>query len=247
MDVGCGRGGPIELITRKRNLFSVGADIFQPYLLHCQAKEAYDDLVCCDVRLLPFGADKFDIVICTEVLEHLQRHEAEELVDEMERIARRQVIISTPVGRCHQHAYDSNPYQAHKSTWSSQDFSRLGYTVRGSGLRGMGGLIAQETSPLPEWLRLLANAVWMLATPLSYYLPQIGGGSMVCIKNLAGRGRRRPHSDSMAGVRAPDRRGRAPTGPSPCWIRGGSMVTLRARYSTITQLGSPSLEVGGTG
>jgi len=176
LDVGCGRGGPIELITRKRNLFSVGADIFQPYLLHCQAKEAYDDLVCCDVRLLPFGADKFDIVICTEVLEHLQRHEAEELVDEMERIARRQVIISTPVGRCHQHAYDSNPYQAHKSTWSSQDFSRLGYTVRGSGLRGMGGLIAQETSPLPEWLRLLANAVWMLATSLSYYLPQIGGG-----------------------------------------------------------------------
>ena len=30
LNVGCGRGGPIELINRKRRLFSVGADIFRP-------------------------------------------------------------------------------------------------------------------------------------------------------------------------------------------------------------------------
>jgi hypothetical protein len=59
--------------------------------------------------------------------------------------------------------------------------------VRGSGLRGMGGLISQETSPLPEWLRLVANAVWMLATPFSYYSPRIGG-NMVCVKNIDGEG-----------------------------------------------------------
>ena len=87
----------------------------------------------------------------------------------MERIARRQVVISIPVGRCHQQAYGGNPYQAH--------------TVRGSGLRGMGGLIAQETSPLPDWLRLVANAAWILASPFSYCFPRVGG-NMVCIKKL---------------------------------------------------------------
>lgn len=183
LDVGCGRGGPIEHINRKRKLFSVGVDIFRPYLLHCRAAGIHDDLVCCDVRLLPFGQDRFDIVLCCEVLEHLQRYEAEGLVNDIELIACRQVIITAPVGRCHQEEYDANPHQAHKSTWVPQDFRRLGYSVRGSGLRGMAGLIAQETSPLPEWLRLVANAVWILASPFSYYFPEMGG-SMVCIKKL---------------------------------------------------------------
>ncbi len=45
LDIGCGRGGPIELIYRKRKLFSVGADVFWPYLLHCQATGLYDDRI----------------------------------------------------------------------------------------------------------------------------------------------------------------------------------------------------------
>ena len=187
LDVGCGRGGPAELINRKRRLFSVGADIFRPYLLHCRAAGIYDDLVCCDVRYLPFPPESFDVVLCGEVVEHLERVDALALMKSMEAIARRQVIISTPVGQCGQQAYDGNPHQAHHSTWLPQDFRQLGYAVRGSGLRGMGGLIAQETSPLPEWLRLVANAVWILASPFSYYSPRIGG-NMVCVKNIDGVG-----------------------------------------------------------
>jgi len=189
LDVGCGRGRPIELINRKRRLFSVGAVSFRPNLLHCRAAGIYDDLVCCDVRYLPFPPESFDVVLCGEVVEHLERLDALALVKSMEDIARRQVVISTPVGRCPQQAYDGNPHQAHRSTWLPQDFRRLGYTVRGSGLRGMGGLVAlaQETSPLPEWLRLVANAVWMLASPFSYYFPRIGG-AMVCVKNIRSHG-----------------------------------------------------------
>lgn len=185
LDIGCGRGGPIGLLNRKRKLFSVGADVFWPYLQHCKATRLYDDLVCCDVRYLPFLPESFDVVLCGEVVEHLERVEALALMKSIEAIARRQVIISTPVGQCEQYPYDGNPYQAHHSSWMPQDFRRLGYTVRGSGLRGMGGLISRETSPLPEWLRLLANAIWMLATPFSYYFPRIAG-NMVCVMNIRG-------------------------------------------------------------
>jgi hypothetical protein len=50
------------------------------------------------------------------------------LVDDLEaieRIARRRVIITAPVGRCHQEEYDANPHQAHKSTWLPQDFREI--------------------------------------------------------------------------------------------------------------------------
>lgn len=186
LDVGCGQGGPIEYIRGRRRLFAVGADIFLPYLRYHLTSGAYDGLVRCDVRKLPFGPGTFDVVFCGEVLEHLEEGEGLRLLASMESVARQQVIITTPVGHCHQHAYDGNEYQAHRSAWTPRALRRLGYRVRGSGLQRMGGLIARETSPLPEWLRLLANAVWMAATPVSYYIPEIGGG-MVCIKDIRPR------------------------------------------------------------
>jgi SAM-dependent methyltransferase len=201
LDIGCGRGGPIELIRRRRRLFLVGADIFLPYLLHCQAAKVYDHLVCCDVRYLPFTPKSFDVVLCTEVLEHLERVDALVLLKSMEAIARRQVIISTPVGQCEQQAYDGNPHQAHHSSWMPQDFRRLGYTVRGSGVRGMAGLISKETSPLPEWLRLLANAIWILSTPFSYYFPRIGG-TTVCVMNVRGQRWKNARGELVSASRA---------------------------------------------
>jgi hypothetical protein len=73
----------------------------------------------------------------------------------------------------------------------------------------MGGLIARENSPLPDWLRLLANAVWLAATPLSYFLPEIGG-SMVCLKETgpapAVAAARRGEDGVAAGAGVPDER-----------------------------------------
>jgi SAM-dependent methyltransferase len=184
LDVGCGQGGPIQYIRPRRGVSAVGADIFLPYLRQHLRDGAYEGLVLCDVRRLPFDPGSFDVVFCGEVLEHLEENEGRKLLTSIERIARRQVIITTPVGHCAQHPYDDNEYQAHRSAWTPGALRRLGYRVRGSGLRGMGGLIAQENSPLPEWLRFVANVVWMAATPLTYCLPGLAG-SMVCVKDVA--------------------------------------------------------------
>lgn len=183
LDVGCGQGGPIGYIRSRRRLFAVGADIFAPYLRDHLDRGTYEGLVRCDVRALPFASATFDVVFCGEVLEHLEDLDGRKLLASMERVARRQVILTTPTGHCEQHPYDGNEYQAHRSAWTPAVLRRLGYRVRGSGLRGMGGLIARENSPLPDWLRLLANAVWMIATPFSYFLPEVGGG-MVCVKKI---------------------------------------------------------------
>ncbi len=209
LDVGCGQGGPIDYVRSRRRLFAVGVDTFLPYLRGHLDRGTYEGLVRCDVRHLPFGAATFDVVFCGEVLEHLEEAEGREFLASMECVARRQVILTTPVGRCDQHAYDGNEYQAHRSAWTPSALRGLGYRVRGSGLRGFSGLIARENSPLPELLRLLANAVWMVATPFSYFLPEIGGG-MVCVKQVqpltAAEGKGLPRLKHRAGAGGSGRR-----------------------------------------
>jgi 2-polyprenyl-3-methyl-5-hydroxy-6-metoxy-1,4-benzoquinol methylase len=95
----------MKFINRARNLYTVGLD--------AKKNNAHDDYVLCDVRHMPVKDKSFDVVLCIEVLEHLEREEGINLIRAMEKVARRQVILTTPVSEYEQHAYDDNPYQEH--------------------------------------------------------------------------------------------------------------------------------------
>ncbi|MCJ7791619.1 MAG: class I SAM-dependent methyltransferase [Dehalococcoidia bacterium] len=140
LDVGCGTGRAGAIIRRHRgDILMVGVDIFMPYLQNCRKNNIYNALIYCDARRLPFMKKTFDVVICREVIEHLERQEGEELIKKPEQIAQRQVIVTTPAGVYGQHEYDGNPFQEHKSFREPCDLRRLGYTVRGVGIRKMHG------------------------------------------------------------------------------------------------------------
>jgi SAM-dependent methyltransferase len=182
LDVGAGRGRPMRFLRRRLRFYAVGVDIFRPYLQECQRQGVYDDYVQVDARSLPFQSDSFDAVLCMEVLEHLEREEGLALIAALEQIARRQVIISTPVGAHHQHDYDGNPYQEHKYIWQPGELKRLGYRVIGHGLRGLGGMSGIQ-SPLPRMLRPLVDLAWILAGPVASIRPECAG-NMVASKSL---------------------------------------------------------------
>jgi predicted SAM-dependent methyltransferase len=129
-----------------------------------------------------FKNNSFDIVLCVEVLEHLKRDEGEKLLKEMERIAKKQVILTTPVGKFKQEAYNGNPHQEHKYVWSPKQMKPLGYKVIGVGMRNLSGKAGIQ-SQLPRTLRLLINIIWILAGPFAYFIPRLAG-DMVCSKNL---------------------------------------------------------------
>lgn len=182
LDVGCGRGETMGFINRNTRYFSVGIDIFEPYLRECKRQRIHSQYVLGDVRNLPFRDKSFDIVLCLEVLEHLGRKEGETLLNEMEVIAKKQVVLSTPVGNYKQESFDGNPHQEHKYTWSPKEMKALGYRVIGIGLRNLGGKAGIQ-SPLPRPLRLLVNIIWVLAGPLVYFFPGLAG-DMVCTKEI---------------------------------------------------------------
>lgn len=180
LDVGCGKAEPMSSINRKGRLIAVGADGFEPYLQICRESGLFHDLIQCDVRQLPLKDNSFDTVMCMEVLEHLDREEGEQLLASLERIARKQVILTTPAGKYDQHIYDGNPNQEHKYIWQPSEMRDLGYTVRGCGIARFGGE-GGAVSRLPGFLKPIIHLLWILAGPVVYYAPDLSG-SLVCYK-----------------------------------------------------------------
>ena len=182
LDIGCGKGEPMKFINRHKRFYTVGVDVFEPYINECKRQGTHNEYVLCDIQKLPFPRKSFDIVLCMEVLEHLQREAGQKLLEAMEEIARKQVIISTPVGTYKQHTYDDNPHQEHKTIWRPAELKKLGYKVRGHGLRNIGGREGLISS-LPRIIQPLGYIVWVLVGPLVHFSPRLAG-DMVCIKSL---------------------------------------------------------------
>lgn len=67
-----------------------------------------------------------DSVFCLDVIEHLPKVDGLRLIEELDRVARRQVVILTPVGFMPQEGdvwgYHGHEVQRHLSAWQPEDF-----------------------------------------------------------------------------------------------------------------------------
>ncbi len=180
LDVGCGKGEPAQFLNRHGLYRFTGFDAFEPYLRQCRGEKIHDAYIQGDVRHLPFADNSFDTVMCLEVLEHLEKSDGDLLLRELERVASRQVILSTPVGIYEQAEFDGNPHQEHKYIWQPQQMKELGYSIRGIGLRNISGH-AGVHSPHSVPVQVMINILWVLSSPFSYFYPRLAG-DMVCVK-----------------------------------------------------------------
>lgn len=69
---------------------------------------------------------KYDIVICGDMIEHLDKEDGRKLIEEMKRHATGALIVSVPLGECPQDAIGGNPMEVHRSTWRRADFRGQG-------------------------------------------------------------------------------------------------------------------------
>ncbi len=136
VDIGCGKGTMGALLRNYRPVeYLLGLDAFSPYLQHNAERRYYDDLMRFDLEKcesLPFKDDEFDLVLCLEVVEHLDKCRALRILSELGRIGRR-VVVSTPSFDVPRHAMDGNPWQRHRCVITRKDFQSAGYKVYGAG------------------------------------------------------------------------------------------------------------------
>lgn len=85
-----------------------------------------------DAKKLRDFAGKFDLVIAHHILEHMNKEESQNLLEEIERKALKQIIIGAPIGFTNTEyavTLHRNPYERHFCGWFSEEFERRGYRV----------------------------------------------------------------------------------------------------------------------
>jgi ubiquinone/menaquinone biosynthesis C-methylase UbiE len=186
LDVGCGKGQPMKLLSSSKRFYRVGADLFKPFIIKAKHEKIHDEYVLCDVRFLPFKPRSFDLVLCLHIIEHLQKSDGLRLIEQIERISRVQIIVVTPVGFIPflplDGDYNENPLQEHRSGWIQTEFIERGYEVRGQGLRAIYGEygLAHKFS---KHIRYLTYIVSYLLEPITYFFPNLAV-YVVCVKKL---------------------------------------------------------------
>jgi SAM-dependent methyltransferase len=131
LDLGCGPSSPIKFLSG--NSHSIGVDIFQPSIENSVRKGIHDDYFLTDVRYIEgrVKPKSFDCVVALRLIEHLEKDEGIRLIEMMETIARKKVVISTPNGFVARTQSEGNMWMAHKSGWTVEEMRKRGYTVIG--------------------------------------------------------------------------------------------------------------------
>lgn len=187
LDLGCGNGALMEIWGDKHWKIT-GIDIHSDSLKLAKKTGMYDELLRGDLvetcKKLIKQKKKYDLVFCSQVIEHVTKGEGNQLLDLSEKLAKKDIYFGTPRGFMIQpeEFIEDNPYQIHKSGWEIDEFTKRGYDVFGIGLYPIWsekGL----ARPSNVYNRLFWTFISYLFSPVTFYIPKLGAGIMA-IKKL---------------------------------------------------------------
>ena len=185
LDVGCGLGVPMELIKKKVRIdYAVGVDLFEPYIELLNEKKIHDKYILADVRKINFPKKSFDVVFASDVIEHMPKKDAWKVLEDMERFAKKQVIVTTSLGYLYHPPVDGNKLQLHLSGYQPEEFHKKGYKTIKYGTKqilGTDGLVHRiKFDPLKKLVFLTT----FLLFHLYLIFPNLGNYCFVAYKDI---------------------------------------------------------------
>jgi SAM-dependent methyltransferase len=184
LDVGCGQGYPMQLLRIVRDVEATGVDLFDEYLKEAKKLNIYTKLVKADVTKLPFKDKSFDSVICLQVIEHLPTKKGLKLLQDLERIAKYQVIVTTPLGFCEHPHMDNNELQEHHSGWDDNDFIKQGYSIKHQSLNVFFGNNGVVHKKIPKVIKAAIFGLDKALMPLFFVLPKLANYWIIAYKKV---------------------------------------------------------------
>jgi hypothetical protein len=149
LDIGC--GGASHLTQFRPLIETTGLESFQQALEKSRITNAHNNYVQADlikedpeeVLHRTSGGQKFDLVTLYGVIEHFPRTIGIRLLDIIEKLSCKYILLETPNGFQPQGPEFGNDNQRHLSGWFPHDFESFGYSVHGTtGTRYLTGYAA---------------------------------------------------------------------------------------------------------
>lgn len=91
LDIGCGRGYWLNKVAETTSLNLTGCDLYD------EVKLNKGEYLKANIENLPFDDNEFDIVTCHHTIEHVRN--LDKALNELKRVAKKQLIIVTPCQR----------------------------------------------------------------------------------------------------------------------------------------------------
>jgi len=165
LDVGCGQS-PYKFLLKKGETKYYGIDIPEA----ARFKYHNTEITPFNGQDIPFGDEKFDGLICTEVLEHVEHYQ--KLIDEMHRVMRTGAtgLITVPwSARYHYIPWDFFRYTPSSLRTMFAKFSEAKITNRGTDITVIANkvivLFIRNLLPVVAW-RWILVPFWILFTPI---------------------------------------------------------------------------------
>lgn len=173
LDVGCGDGSLMVKVNADKKYKVIGIDLYGPYLKKAKDSGVYQRITKGNLKTINFKNKSFDVVLASQVIEHLSKRDSLKLIQKLEKIAKEKVIIATPKGFVKYDPFeviDGNKLQEHKSGWEIEEMRRLGYKVYGQG----SGFIYCPTGMLYKYrnLKNILVIISFLLAPFTYLVPE---------------------------------------------------------------------------
>ncbi len=104
-----------------------GIEIYEPYIQNYH-KYFYNNIYIEDaLEFIRKTEKRYDLINCGDVIEHFSKKDGEELIKLCMQKGK-YVLITIPIGKYwQQNPENGNPYEAHKSIWYNNDFTKFKY------------------------------------------------------------------------------------------------------------------------
>ena len=178
LDLGCGQSSMFQYVEGVK--YSLGVEYFKPYIDESLKQGIHTEYINYDVTKLGLPEAQFEAVMLVDVLEHIEKEDALELLEKMKHWARKNVVVIVPNGFLPQgDTYgDGNEKQHHVSGWTPEELEDLGYRVKGFGgwrpLRGDGADIIPTKTRAGHYflagLSLLTEPIVQIAPEYAFHL-----------------------------------------------------------------------------
>jgi SAM-dependent methyltransferase len=183
LDVGCGISGILRELDVPK---TTGFDGYQPDLDKAKSQNTHQEYVLGDARKLAdyFQPKEFDACIALDVIEHLTKEDGLKLMQSMEKLAKKTVILFTPSGFLPQRNSVEGDLQVHLSGWEPAEMSNYGYVVTGllgpKTLRGEGHMLKKRPAVLWAMVSFFCQVLWTKRQPAK-------AAAIFCVKSFAAR------------------------------------------------------------